>query len=175
MSSTVTVKSNNGLEGGNILVNGGAILDVEPPNGLSDTQSGITNGGSGLIWITGSGTSVTLSGGASFEVDAGNLTINGGATINWSNKTSTDCPTGHSVAHFTTAQPSGHVINFTEDSFLETGLTVASRSWNFGDTGTSTSANPSHTYASAGTYTVTFTMTDNDGNSSTCTLSLVVS
>ena len=40
---------------------------------------------------------------------------------------------------------------------------IASRSWTFGDGGTSTATNPSHTYASAGTYTVALTVTDNNG------------
>jgi PKD repeat protein len=38
-----------------------------------------------------------------------------------------------------------------------------SRSWSFGDGGTSNEANPSHTYTSAGTYDVTLTVTDEDG------------
>src|SRR5207247_5991696 len=50
--------------------------------------------------------------------------------------------------------------NFTDTSFDSDG-TIASRSWTFGDGGTSTAANPSHTYATGGTYTVTLTVTDN--------------
>src|SRR6185437_5425401 len=41
--------------------------------------------------------------------------------------------------------------------------TISSRSWTFGDGGTSTATNPSHTYAASGTYTVTLTVTDNGG------------
>jgi PKD repeat protein len=52
--------------------------------------------------------------------------------------------------------------NFTDQSSDPDG-SIASRSWNFGDGGSSTSANPSHSYASAGTYSVMLTVTDDDG------------
>jgi PKD repeat protein len=52
--------------------------------------------------------------------------------------------------------------NFTDQS-VDTDGSIASRSWNFGDGGSSTSANPSHTYASAGTYSVMLTVTDDGG------------
>ena len=52
--------------------------------------------------------------------------------------------------------------NFTDTSADSDG-TIASRSWNFGDSTTSTATNPSKTYAAAGTYTVTLTVTDNSG------------
>jgi PKD repeat protein len=51
---------------------------------------------------------------------------------------------------------------FTDTSTDPDG-TVASRSWNFGDGGTSTATNPSHSYAAAGTYTVMLEVTDDDG------------
>ena len=40
---------------------------------------------------------------------------------------------------------------------------IASRSWDFGDGGTSTDTNPLHTYGAEDTYTVTLTVTDDDG------------
>jgi PKD repeat protein len=49
------------------------------------------------------------------------------------------------------------------DTSSDTDGTIASRSWTFGDGGTSTSATPSHSYASASTYTVGLTVTDNGG------------
>ena len=51
------------------------------------------------------------------------------------------------------------VASFTDTS---TG-SITSRSWDFGDGGTSTDANPSHDYANHGTYTVTLTVTGPGG------------
>jgi PKD repeat protein len=55
----------------------------------------------------------------------------------------------------------GLTCNFTDTSTDDAG--ISSRSWNFGDGGTSTSTNPSHTYASGGTFAVTLTVTDTGG------------
>jgi xanthomonalisin len=65
------------------------------------------------------------------------------------------------------------VANFT-DSSTDSDGTIASRSWTFGDGGTSTATNPSHTYASAGTYSVSLTVTDNGGATNTKTSSVTV-
>ena len=65
------------------------------------------------------------------------------------------------VANFTFTT-SGLTANFTDTSTDSDG-TITSRSWTFGDGGTSTATNPSHTYAAGGTYTVTLTVTDNGG------------
>ncbi len=63
---------------------------------------------------------------------------------------------------------------FTDQSSDSDG-TIASRSWNFGDGGTSSLQNPSHTYAGAGTYTVALTVTDNQGASGSTSKSVTVS
>lgn len=64
--------------------------------------------------------------------------------------------------------------NFTDNSSDSDG-TIASRSWNFGDSSSSTSTNPSHTYAASGTYNVTLTVTDNNGASNATTKAVTVS
>ncbi|HEV2621219.1 MAG TPA: PKD domain-containing protein [Frateuria sp.] len=69
---------------------------------------------------------------------------------------------------------SGLTVNFT-DSSTDTGGTISSRSWTFGDGGTSTATNPSHTYAAAGTYNVSLKVTDNLGATNTKTQSVTVS
>ena len=65
------------------------------------------------------------------------------------------------VASFTHSC-SGLTCTFTDTSTDSDG-TIAGRSWDFGDGGTSTAANPSHTFPAAGTYTVSLTVTDNGG------------
>jgi PKD repeat protein len=65
---------------------------------------------------------------------------------------------GTPVANFTDTI-SGLTVNFT-DSSTDTGGTISSHAWTFGDGGTSTATSPSHTYAAAGTYSVTETVTD---------------
>jgi Zn-dependent metalloprotease len=56
----------------------------------------------------------------------------------------------------------GLTVSFTDLSDDPDG-TIASWSWNFGDTGSSSAENPSHTYSAAGTYNVTLLVTDNIG------------
>ncbi|HVZ20758.1 MAG TPA: PKD domain-containing protein, partial [Vicinamibacterales bacterium] len=77
------------------------------------------------------------------------------------------------VANFTFTT-SGLTANFTDTSTDPDG-TISSRSWNFGDGGTSTATNPSHTYAAGGTYTVTLTVTDNGGAQNTKSAPVTVS
>lgn len=70
---------------------------------------------------------------------------------------------------------SGLTANFTDTS-TDSGGTIGSHSWTFGDGATSTATNPSHTYAAAGTYSVTETVTDSaDGQQSSKTESVTVS
>ncbi|MDO1528955.1 protease pro-enzyme activation domain-containing protein [Fulvimonas sp. R45] len=84
---------------------------------------------------------------------------------------STPPPSGP-TANFTYTA-SGLTVSFTDGS-SDTGGTISSHSWNFGDNGTSTSASPSHTYAAAGTYNVTETVTDSNGKSASKTESVTV-
>ena len=70
---------------------------------------------------------------------------------------------------------SGLTANFT-DSSTDSGGSIASYAWTFGDGGTATTASPSHTYAAAGTYTATETVTDGvSGKTSSKSSSVTVS
>jgi PKD repeat protein len=60
-------------------------------------------------------------------------------------------------------------VNFTDTS---TG-TITSRSWNFGDGGTSAAQNPSHVYTTAGTFTVSLTVTGPGGSNTATRVGLI--
>jgi len=99
----------------------------------------------------------------------------------WSNDTSR-CDISHPIvagsggtptANFTFST-SGLTANFIDTS-TDSGGTIASHSWSFGDGATSTTSNPSHTYAAAGSYGVTETVIDSgSGKSSAKTQSVTV-
>ena len=63
----------------------------------------------------------------------------------------------------------GSPVSFdgTASSDPNSGGSVSSYSWSFGDGGTAVGASPSHTYKAKGTYTVKLTVTDNFGISTT--------
>ena len=90
----------------------------------------------------------------------------------WSNDTNR-CDISHPIvsgsggtptANFTYSA-SGLTVSFTDTS-TDSGGTIGSHAWTFGDGGTSNATNPTHTYAAGGTYSVTETVTDS-GNGST--------
>ena len=86
--------------------------------------------------------------------------------------TATNLPT----ASFTYAPNPG--IRNTPIQFTDTSVDVdgpiASRSWQFGDSGISSDANPIHTFTSAGTFTVTLTVTDGHGATAMATQAVIV-
>ena len=103
----------------------------------------------------------------------------------WSNDTS-NCAISHAIlthggggggtptANFSFVT-SGLTATFT-DSSTDSGGTIGSHSWTFGDGGTSTATNPSHTYATGNTYSVTETVTDSvNSTTSSKTSSVTVS
>jgi len=103
------------------------------------------------------------------------VTDSGNASI--SSKTSTvtvSAGGGTPVANFTSST-SGLTVTFTDQS-TDTGGTIGSYAWNFGDGSTSAVASPNHTYASAGTYTISEVVKDSvSGLSSTKTSVITMS
>ncbi|RDD80777.1 PKD domain-containing protein [Dyella tabacisoli] len=155
------------------------ITDQNPAGGWTNTTGSSFNGqenGDECAWLS-SGQ------GASANVTTGTGTFAMQST--WSNDTN-QCEIAHPIvggggggggtptANFSFVA-NGLAVNFT-DSSTDSGGTITSHSWNFGDSTSSTATSPSHTYAAAGTYSVTETVTDSaSGKSSSKTQSVSVS
>jgi PKD repeat protein len=101
------------------------------------------------------------------------VTDNGGATNSIIKSVTVSAANLPPTANFSFTT-SGLAATFT-DSSTDSDGTIASRSWNFGDSTTSTATSPSHNYAAAGTFNVTLTVTDNGGATNSITKSVVVS
>ena len=99
--------------------------------------------------------------------------FNAYVTKYWGGSSSGGGGSGNPVANFSD-MVNGLAVSFTNSS-TDTGGTISSYAWNFGDNSTSTAASPSHTYAAAGTYTVTLTVTDSTGATNTKSASVTVS
>jgi PKD repeat protein len=100
----------------------------------------------------------------------------------WSNA-STSCVTNYGAAAptaaftYTPASPAALdpvSFNGTGSHDNNTGGSIVSYTWDFGDGGSSSSATPSHTYAAAGTYTVKLTVEDSAGLSASQSQSVTV-
>jgi serine protease len=157
---------------GSITTSGGAgINGVSVSNGSAST----TTNASGAYTLSGvaNGTytlTPSLSG-YTFSPVNRSVTVSS-ANVTGQNFTGTPPANIPPVANFTFTT-SALTANFTDTSTDSDG-TIASRSWNFGDSTTSTATNPSKTYAAAGTYTVTLTVTDNGGATNTRTNTVTV-
>jgi PKD repeat protein len=148
VSGSVTTSGGAGISGVNVSASGG---------GSATTDA---NGAYTLNLANGTYTLTPSRSGYTFSPTTRSVTVSG-AAVGGQNFTGTPPANVPPVANFTFTT-SGLTANFTDTSTDSDG-TIASRSWNFGDSTTSTATNPSKTYAAAGTYTVTLTVTDNGG------------
>ncbi len=85
---------------------------------------------------------------------------------------------GPTAVDFTTSPQSpivGQGINFTATATPQTGRTITSYAWNFGDGSTGTGQVTTHAYTAAGNYTVQLTVTDSAGQTLSTTKSVSVS
>ena len=94
------------------------------------------------------------------------LSANAGGSPDAANGTGTTNPPP--TAAFTSSC-SGLVCSFDATSSTDTGGSITSYAWNFGDGQTGTGATTSHPYGSAATFTVTLTVTDNGSATGTVT------
>ena len=152
------------------------VTDQNPAGGWINKTGSASNGmenGDECAWIaTGQGASALVA------MSTGSFAMQS----TWSNDTNrcdlthpivTGGSGGTPVANFTSTT-SGLTATFT-DSSTDTGGTITSRSWTFGDGGTSTATNPTHTYAAAGSYSVVETVTDSaSGQSSSKSATVTV-
>jgi serine protease len=176
------VNAGNNLDGFSIVEGheyAETITDQNPAGGWTNHTGGTYNGqenGDECAWISsGQGASANVSmGTGSFAMQS-----------TWSNDTN-QCEIAHPIvsgggggggtptANFSVVT-SGLTASFT-DSSTDSGGTINSWSWTFGDGGTSTAQSPSHTYAASGTYSVTETVKDSvSGKTSSATKSVSVS
>ncbi len=156
---------------GTITTSGGA--GISGVNVSAGSTSATTNasGAYTLNLANGTYTLTPSLSGYTFSPTSRSVTVSS-AAVSGQNFTGTPPANVAPTANFTFTT-SGLTANFTDTSTDSDG-TIASRSWNFGDSTTSTATNPSKTYAAAGTYTVTLTVTDNAGATNTRTQSVTV-
>lgn len=64
--------------------------------------------------------------------------------------------------------------SFSSSASTDSDGTIVSRSWTFGDGGTSTASSPTHTYTAPGTWVARVTVTDDDGATSTASVVVTV-
>ena len=158
VSGTVTTGTGVGIAG--VTVGTGSASTTTNSSGAY-TLGGLANGTYTLT--------PSLSG-YTFSPASSSVTISG-ANVSGKNFTGTAANVPP-VANFSFTT-NGLTANFIDNSSDSDG-TIVSRSWTFGDGGTSTATNPSRTYAAAGTYNVSLTVTDNGGATGTKTQAITV-
>ncbi|MEO7934940.1 MAG: pre-peptidase C-terminal domain-containing protein [Dokdonella sp.] len=159
VSGTVSTGTGVGISG--VTVSTGSVSTTTNSSGAY-TLGSLANGGYTLI---------PSLGGYTFSPSNRSVTVSG-ANVSSQNFTGTATTNNPPVANFSFSI-SNLVASFSDSSTDGDG-TIASRSWNFGDSTTSTATNPGHTYAAAGTYSVVLTVTDNGGATNSVTKPVTV-
>lgn len=159
VSGTVSTGTGVGISG--VTVSTGSVSTTTNSSGAY-TLGSLANGGYTL--------SPSL-GGYTFSPSSRSVTVSGG-NVTGQNFTGTPTANNPPIANF--GFSTSNLIASFSDSSTDSDGTIASRSWNFGDSTTSTATNPSHTYAAAGTYSVSLTVTDNGGASNSISKSVTV-
>ena len=103
-----------------------------------------------------------------------NVTDDGGDSDSVSKNVTVSAPGNQDPLADFTFSCAGLSCNFTDQSSDADG-SIASRSWAFGDGGSSTATHPSHDYAASGTYSVMLTVTDDAGANDSRTRMVTVS
>lgn len=158
---------------GSVTTSGGAgIAGVTVSSGSASTTTNSSGSYTLANLANGSYTITPSLSGYTFSPASRSVSVSG-ANVSGQNFTGTAPANNPPTANFSFAT-NGLSASFTDGSSDSDG-SIASRSWNFGDSTSSTATNPSHTYAAAGTYSVTLTVTDNAGATNTKSQSVTVS
>ena len=158
---------------GSVTTSGGAgIAGVTVSSGSASTTTNSSGSYTLANLANGSYTITPSLSGYTFSPASRSVSVSG-ANVSGQNFTGTAPANNPPTANFSFAT-NGLSASFTDGSSDSDG-SIASRSWNFGDSTSSSATNPSHTYAAAGTYSVTLTVTDNAGATNTKSQSVTVS
>ena len=142
---------------------------IERKTGASGTYSQVGTVGANITSYSNTGLSASTT--YYYRVMAYNVT---GDSAQSNEANATTSPNQPPVASFTFSV-SDLTANFDGSDSTDADGTIASYSWDFGDsTPNGSGVTPSHTYAAAGTYTVVLTVTDDDGDTDTDTQSVTV-
>ncbi len=157
VSDTITIAPTNGFSGSVALSASGL------PGGVTASFSPSSTTGSSALTLTASSTATTGTATVTITGTSGSLTHMATLSLTVNSAVTGGTPT----ARF------GFITNSLTATFTDTstdsGGTIGTHSWNFGDGSSSTASSPSHTYAVAGTYTVSETVADSVNTSATST------